>query len=107
MSEFSLAELAAIVERRAKAAPEESYTARLLAGGAPVLARKFGEEALETVIAGLTGDRAALTGEAADVLYHLLVLLNGAGVELSDVMAELKARTQQSGLAEKAGRGRG
>jgi phosphoribosyl-ATP pyrophosphohydrolase len=106
MSQFSLAALAATIDKRAGASPEESYTARLLAGGTPVQARKFGEEALELVIAALEGDGKHLAGEAADVLYHLLVLLKGAGVPLAEVMAELERRTGQSGIAEKASRKR-
>ena len=76
-----------------------------LAGGPARPARKLGEEAVEAVIAAIEGDRKALTAEAADVLYHLLVVLHGAGVPLRDVMAELERRTAQSGLAEKASRG--
>jgi phosphoribosyl-ATP pyrophosphohydrolase len=106
MTGFTLADLAAILDQRAKASPEESYTARLIAGGRQVQARKFGEEALEAVIAGLEGDRKALVGEAADVLYHLLVLLKGAGIGVDEVLAELQKRTSQSGLQEKASRGR-
>jgi phosphoribosyl-ATP pyrophosphohydrolase len=89
---------------RAKASPDESYTARLLRDGVDRCARKFGEEAVEAIVAAVSHDKAGLTAEAADVLYHLLVLLNAGGVSLSDVMAELEKRTAQSGLAEKASR---
>ena len=68
-------------------------------------ARKFGEEAVETLIAAVAGDDAALTAEASDVLYHLLVLLQSRGISLDAVMTELERRTRQSGLAEKATRG--
>jgi phosphoribosyl-ATP pyrophosphohydrolase len=101
---FTLADLAAIVAARAKAAPEESWTAKLLASGPERVAKKFGEEAVEAVIAAVQGDRAALTAEAADVLFHLLVLLHSSGVPLDDVMSELERRTGLSGLAEKAAR---
>jgi phosphoribosyl-ATP pyrophosphohydrolase len=104
MTAFTLADLAAIVARRAAAAPEESYTAKLIAGGPAKAAKKLGEEAVEAVIAAVAEDRANLTAEAADVLYHLLVVLQGAGIPLNDVMAELERRTAQSGLAEKASR---
>lgn len=104
MTTFSLADLEAIVAARAAASPEESYTAKLLAGGLPRAAKKLGEEATEAVIAAVSGSPAELKGEAADVLYHLLVVLHGRGVLLQDVMAELERRTAQSGLAEKASR---
>ena len=102
---FTLLDLEKIVAARASAPAEPSYTAKLLAGGPARPARKLGEEAVEAVIAAIEGDRKALTAEAADVLYHLLVVLHGAGVPLRDVMAELERRTAQSGLAEKASRG--
>jgi phosphoribosyl-ATP pyrophosphohydrolase len=105
-SSFTLDDLARIVAARAEAPPAESYTAKLLAEGPARTAKKFGEEAVEAVIAAVEGDRAALTAEAADVLYHLLVVLRGRGVPLEDVMAELNRRTAQSGLAEKAARRR-
>jgi phosphoribosyl-ATP pyrophosphohydrolase len=107
MSDFTLSDLAAIIAERARAAdPESSYTARLLAKGAAQTAKKFGEEAVEAALAAVSGDKAALTAEAADVLYHLLVMLQAGDVELHDVMAELEKRTGQSGLAEKAARGK-
>ena len=104
MAEFSLEDLAAAIDARAASGSADSYTVRLLGAGRSGCARKFGEEALEAIIAALDGDRDALTAEAADVLYHLLVLLRAAEVPLDRVMAELKARTKQSGLAEKASR---
>jgi phosphoribosyl-ATP pyrophosphohydrolase len=104
MPDFTLNDLARIVAERAAAPAAESYTAKLLAEGPARAAKKLGEEAVEAVIAAAQGDRAGLTAEAADVLYHLLVVLKGAGVELDDVMAELQRRTAQSGLAEKAAR---
>jgi phosphoribosyl-ATP pyrophosphohydrolase len=89
---------------RAAASPDESYTAKLIARGVEKCAQKLGEEATEAVIAAVSRDKPELTKEAADLLYHLLVLLRASGVALDDVMAELDARTAQSGLAEKAGR---
>ncbi|HEX2509111.1 MAG TPA: phosphoribosyl-ATP diphosphatase [Microvirga sp.] len=104
MTAFTLADLARIVDERAGAPATESYTAKLIAGGPGRAAKKLGEEAVEAAIAAAQGDRAGLTAEAADVLYHLLVVLRGAGIALEDVMAELERRTRQSGLAEKAAR---
>ncbi len=105
MSDFTLADLAAIVDERARAAdPQSSYTAKLLSRGVVQTAKKFGEEAVEAALAAVSGDRQALTAEAADVLYHFMVMLKAGGVELADVMAALEARTGQSGLAEKAAR---
>jgi phosphoribosyl-ATP pyrophosphohydrolase len=103
MSAFTLADLAAIVAERAKASPDESYTARLAADPARA-AKKFGEEAVEAVIAAIENDPKALVAESADVLYHLVALLQSRGVEVDAVMAELERRTAQSGLAEKAAR---
>jgi phosphoribosyl-ATP pyrophosphohydrolase len=105
MTAFTLADLARIVAERAAASPQKSYTAKLIADGPARTAKKLGEEAVEAVIAAVQGDRAALVAEAADVLYHLLVVLQAGGVPLQDVMAELERRTAQSGLAEKAARG--
>ena len=104
MTTFTLADLDRIVRERAAAAPEESYTAKLVAGGPARPAKKLGEEAVEAAIAAVQGDRDGLTAEAADVLYHLLVLLRASDVPLETVMAELERRTSQSGLAEKASR---
>ena len=103
---MTLDDLDARLARRAAASPEESYTAKLIARGVEKCAQKLGEEATEAVIAAVTANRPELVKESADVLYHLLVLLRAAGVPLSDVMAELDSRTAQSGLAEKASRGK-
>jgi phosphoribosyl-ATP pyrophosphohydrolase len=105
MTSFTLADLDEIVRRRAAAPADESYTAKLLAGGPERAAKKLGEEAVEAVIAAIGRDGEGLAKEAADVLYHLLVVLRGADVPLSAVMAELERRTGQGGLAEKASRG--
>ena len=103
---FSLDDLDRRVAARANASPEESYTAKLLQDGADRCARKFGEEAVELIVSAVAADRAGTTAEAADVLYHLLVLLRAADVPLTAVMAELERRTAQSGLEEKAARPR-
>ena len=100
-----LRRLQATIDARRGADPAASYTAGLLANPARA-AKKLGEEAVEAAIAAVQGDREALVAEAADVLYHLLVVLQAGGVPLQDVMAELERRTVQSGLAEKAARGR-
>ena len=105
MSRFSLDDLAAIVATRAGATAEASYTKSLLEAGPARAAKKFGEEAIEAVIAAIEGDRNALTKEIADVLYHLIVLLRARDISLDEVMLELQSRTLQSGHAEKAGRG--
>ena len=104
MTTFTLDDLARIVSERAAAPATESYTAKLIAGGPAKAAKKLGEEAVEAAIAAVERDRKNLTAEAADVLYHLLVVLQGANIPLSDVMADLERRTAQSGLAEKAAR---
>jgi phosphoribosyl-ATP pyrophosphohydrolase len=101
---FALENLAEIVARRAEANAENSYTRALLDKGVARCAKKFGEEATEAIIAAVAEDEAALRAEAADVLYHLLVLLQARRVPLADVMAELERRTVQSGLQEKAAR---
>jgi phosphoribosyl-ATP pyrophosphohydrolase len=101
---FTLADLARIVSERAGAGPDESYTAKLLAKGPAEAAKKLGEEAVEAAIAAAQGDRPGLVAEAADVLYHLLVVLRAADVPLDEVMSELQRRTARSGLAEKASR---
>ena len=101
---FSLEQLNVRIAERAGASPDESYTAKLLRDGIDRCARKFGEEAVEAIVSAVAGDKAGLTAEAADVLYHLLVLLRAADIPLDVVMAELEGRTGQSGLAEKASR---
>ncbi len=102
---FTLEDLDQRIAARAGAPPDESYTAKLLAGGVERCAKKFGEEAAEIIISAVTRDKKGTAGEASDVLYHLLVLLRAADVPLSDVMAQLERRTAQSGLQEKASRG--
>ena len=104
MRDFSLAELERIVAERGLSGDSGSWTARLFAGGMDKAAKKFGEEAVETVIAAVGGDRQALVSESADLIYHWLVVLALAGVPLAEVIAELERRTGQSGLAEKASR---
>ncbi|WP_425410538.1 phosphoribosyl-ATP diphosphatase [Hyphococcus sp.] len=99
-----LKRLEATIAARKDAAQESSYTASLLAGGAQKCAKKFGEEAVEAALAAVGGDTAHLTEEAADVLYHLLVMLAQGNVSLDDVAASLAAREGLSGLEEKARR---
>jgi phosphoribosyl-ATP pyrophosphohydrolase len=96
--------LAATIATRKGADPDTSWTARLLARGPEKCAEKFGEEAVEAIIAAVKGDRAALIGEAADVVYHLLVMLAARDVTLHDVLAELARREGVSGVDEKAAR---
>jgi phosphoribosyl-ATP pyrophosphohydrolase len=103
---FTLADLEAIVAARAKASPDESWTAKLLAAGPERAAKKLGEEAVEAVIAAVKGDRDELIAESADLLYHLLIVLKARDVALQDVLSQLEARTAKSGLAEKAARPR-
>lgn len=100
----TLSRLAATIAARRTADPEESWVAKLNARGVPVIARKLGEEAVETVVAALSGSRDELVGESADVLFHLLVLLDAKGVSLDEVYAELERREGTSGIAEKASR---
>ncbi|MGR6432683.1 phosphoribosyl-ATP diphosphatase [Rhizobium sp. PAMB 3174] len=104
MTTFTLADLEAIVAKRANASPDESWTAKLAAAGQAKAAKKLGEEAVETVIAAISQDRKNLVDESADLLYHLLVVLKIADIPLEDVLAELERRTAQSGLQEKASR---
>jgi phosphoribosyl-ATP pyrophosphohydrolase len=101
---FTLSDLDLIVAARANATDGSSYTASLLARGPAKCAQKFGEEAVEAVIAAVSGDQSELTKEAADAIYHLLVVLRASGVPLSAVMEELERRTGRSGLEEKAAR---
>ncbi len=100
----TLSRLAATIAARRDADPATSWVARLHARGVPVIARKLGEEAVETVVAALVGSRDELIGEAADTLFHLLVLLDAKGVPLAEVLAELERREGTSGIAEKAAR---
>jgi phosphoribosyl-ATP pyrophosphohydrolase len=104
MSTFTLSDLEAIIAARAQAGAESSYTRKLLDRGAAHCAKKFGEEAVETVIAAVGEDKAHFTAECADTLYHLLVLLKARGVALAEVEALLQQRTKMSGLEEKASR---
>jgi phosphoribosyl-ATP pyrophosphohydrolase len=96
--------LAATIETRKGADPASSWTAKLLSQGPDKAAEKFGEEAVEAVIEAVRGDRERLTSEAADVLYHLLVMLAARDVSLADVLAELERREGTSGIEEKASR---
>ena len=104
MSKFTLADLEQRINDRATAPAELSYTRKLLDKGLSHCAKKFGEEAVEAVIAVTAEDRDRVIGEAADVLYHLLVMLHARGVPLGEVEALLETRTKKSGLEEKASR---
>ncbi len=101
---MTLEDLEEIIAKRAQADPSESWTAKLVAQGPEKCAEKFGEEAIEAVIEAVRNDPKALANEAADVLFHLLVMLRSRDVTLKDVMDILAARQGQSGLAEKAAR---
>lgn len=103
-NEAILARLEATIAQRRTGDPEASYVARLNAKGTAKIAQKVGEEAVEAVIAAMADDRAGLVGEAADLLFHLMVLLNSKDVPISDVLAELARREGVSGIAEKAAR---
>lgn len=103
---MTLSELEAIIAERATASPDESWTAKLLLKGPEKCAEKFGEEAIEAIIEATKGDTEKLTSEAADVLFHLLVMLHARGVSVALVMAELDRRQAQTGLQEKASRGK-
>ncbi len=107
MSRFAdtLARLLATIEARKGAEAKSSYTAKLLAGGPPLAAKKFGEEAIETALAAVMNDPDAVAAESADLIYHWLVLLSATGVSLDAVAAKLEAREGRSGLDEKASRG--
>ena len=100
----ALHRLAATIEARRGADPDSSWTAKLFAKGPEKCAEKFGEEAIEAVIEAVRGDRARLTAEAADVVFHLLVMCAARGVTLADIEAELTRREGLSGIAEKAAR---
>ncbi|WP_171096807.1 phosphoribosyl-ATP diphosphatase [Ruegeria sp. HKCCD7255] len=102
-----LQDLAATIEARKSADPDSSWTAKLLAKGPEKCAEKFGEEAVEAIIEAVKGDKPRLTAEAADVLYHLLVMLAARDVALEDVLTELARRQGTSGIAEKAARPKG
>jgi phosphoribosyl-ATP pyrophosphohydrolase len=100
----TLGRLWRVIESRRGADPAGSYTAKLLSRGKGKIAQKFGEEAIEAVIEGARGDRAALVGESADVLYHLMVMWAATGVSPGDVAAELARREGVSGISEKKAR---
>ena len=100
----TLTRLAATIAARRTADPATSWVAKLHARGLPVIARKLGEEAVETITAALAGSREELVSEAADTIFHLLVLLDAKGVTLDEVLAELDRREGTSGIAEKASR---
>jgi phosphoribosyl-ATP pyrophosphohydrolase len=107
MTSFTLQDLEKRVQTRAQESADVSYTRKLLDRGVAQCAKKLGEEAVEAAIAAISEDRERVIGEAADVLYHLLVVLHARGVKLDEVEAELGARTRQSGLDEKAARKNG
>ena len=102
---FTLEDLDQIIQNRRAATSEKSYTRSLLDKGPVHCGRKFGEEAIEFIIATTQGDQASMTGEAADVLYHFLVALQAADLSLEKVLKELESRTRMSGHEEKAARG--
>lgn len=104
---FTLESLARIVAERARASGGRSYTRKLIEEGPAKAAKKLGEEAVETALAAAAGDKQALVAESADLLYHLLVVLETRSVALSEVYAELERRTAQSGIDEKESRPRG
>ena len=104
MAAFTLHDLEKRVQDRARASAEVSYTRKLLDRGLPQCAKKLGEEAVEAALAAVTEDKSRMIAEAADVLYHLLVVLHARDITLDEVEAELGARTRQSGLDEKAAR---
>lgn len=104
---MSLQNLAATILARKSADPDSSWTAKLLSRGPEKCAQKFGEEAVEAIVEAVKGDRDGLIGEAADTIYHLLVMCAARDVTLADIEAELSRREAQSGLAEKAARPKG
>jgi phosphoribosyl-ATP pyrophosphohydrolase len=104
MSAFTLESLASLVKARRSANAEASYTKALLEKGPSRVAKKFGEEAIELVIAATEGEKRPIICETADVLYHLLVLLEASDVSLAEVLDELERRTARSGHQEKASR---
>jgi phosphoribosyl-ATP pyrophosphohydrolase len=106
MPNFNFHDLEQRVRERAKASADTSYTRQLLDRGVEHCAKKLGEEAIETVLAAVEDDRKQLTAEAADLIYHLLVLLHARGIALAEVEAVLAERSKQSGLQEKASRKR-
>jgi phosphoribosyl-ATP pyrophosphohydrolase len=107
MPNFTIRDLEKRVRDRARESAEVSYTRKLLDRGVDQCAKKLGEEAVEAAIAAVSDDRQGLVKEAADLIYHLLVVLHARGISLDEVEAELGARSRQSGLDEKAARKRG
>ncbi|ESZ74915.1 phosphoribosyl-ATP diphosphatase [Mesorhizobium sp. L103C105A0] len=107
MAEFSLSDLETIIGERARSGDPDSWTAKLFAKGIDKAAQKLGEEAVETVIAAVKGDKNVLVSESADLIYHWLVVLGMAGVSLGEVLKELEGRTGRSGVTEKASRPKG
>jgi phosphoribosyl-ATP pyrophosphohydrolase len=107
MTDFTLADLERRVAERAQASAADSYTRALIDKGVAHCAKKMGEEAFETALAAVQEDKSRLVAEAADLIYHLMVLMQARGVTLAEVEAELAKRTAQSGHAEKASRPRG
>jgi phosphoribosyl-ATP pyrophosphohydrolase len=107
MTRFTVHDLDKRVRERAKASAEVSYTRKLLDKGVAHCAKKFGEEAVETALAAVSEDRERVIAEAADLVYHLLVVLEARGIALADVEAALAERTARSGIEEKAERKRG
>jgi phosphoribosyl-ATP pyrophosphohydrolase len=106
MTRFTIHDLAATIDARASASGEVSFTRKLLDKGAEHCGKKFGEEAVETVIAAIENDRDHLIAESADLIFHWLVLLKARGISVADIEAALGKRTQMSGLEEKAARPR-
>src|SRR5205085_8040033 len=104
MPGFNLEKLAAIIAERARNGGDQSYTRKLLDEGIKKCAKNLGEEATETAVAALSGDTKAVVGETADLLYHLLVVLEARGVTPDEIYAELERRTGRSGLEEKTAR---
>jgi phosphoribosyl-ATP pyrophosphohydrolase len=104
MPPFTIHDLETRVQERAKASADVSYTRKLLDRGVAHCAKKLGEEAVETVLAAVGEDRDRMIAESADLIYHLLVVLQARGITLADVEAALAERTRQSGLHEKAAR---
>lgn len=104
MSAFTLESLAAIIAERARSGGERSYTRKLLDEGPEKWAKKLAEEAMETALAAASGDKSAIVAETADLLYHLLVVLEARGIPLTEVYAELERRTARSGIDEKESR---
>lgn len=104
MTRFTLHDLEKRVQERARESADVSYTRKLLDRGVDHCAKKFGEEAVEAVVAAVGEDKSRMIGETADLLYHLLVVLHARGIALDEVEAELAARTRQSGFEEKASR---